>query len=229
MDNQKLDPPEDEPPSLSKHGEGEEEPLEEQPADHAAYQNEFIDQDQMLPPLGDGMHGPASEVSGHDPNVSEGEYYPEAGEAAYRSPSMAGTKEMAGYPDENKYYESPRSGVDKYGFDQAGSYTPSAAEQSGGEYYISPEKSESSNPAYSGPEGDYYASPTYTEDTGLSTDSVDRRGNFAPIRDENDGGFKLNASPRSEVSRNSSEYTPTSAMRTAQDLLRKNRQRRLEG
>jgi hypothetical protein len=60
-------------------------------------------------------------------------------------------------------------------------------------------------------EGDYYNSPGYVEETGSARNSV-------PMQ-------YSGMSPRSESSAKS-DYTPTSAMRSAQGLLKKNREKR---
>ena len=108
------------------------------------------------------------------------------------------------------------------------------------DYYFSPDKTESSDPGYSPREGESYGSPGYTEGTGSLQDTSPEglTTDYAPIVHSKKGTMQLRGqSPRSgmsprpgsEISARSipSDYSPSSAMRSAQDLLKKNREKRL--
>lgn len=227
-----MDPPDDEPPSLSKREDSvvvtEGEAYHQESYPESYHESDGIQQHYQHPeqhsPYQQSRYSEKMEPPDHE-TASSGYYQKEA--EFYDSPSKGVDGQDYDAPQE-EYYDAHRSPMNGgYGHDNPHYFdSPPNGQKGGSEFYVSPEKSEFTNPAYSGTEDEYYGSPSYTEDTAFSDEN--RRSNFVPIRKDKPAPSPANRSPPSEVSRNSSEYTPTSAMRTAQDLLKKNRQKRLE-
>ena len=249
LSGSKMDPPVDEPPSLS---------LREVPDDEDV-------QEQYGPDISPTISGYSS--SGMAPlQTSESSYqhqrHPNGGYFRdgeyFDSPDKVSQGGSDYYPREEEYYDSPEAlrraqyqppsrkirypkGRDEefppHEFSEGKSrpkdYSPeheySQPPPRGRNYYVSPDKTETSEADYSLREGQYSSPPGYTEGIRSPKNSPSEglhRG-YVPT---NKSPIQLRGmSPRSEVSTrsNPSDYTASPAMRTAQDLLKKNREKRL--
>lgn len=249
----KIDPPVDEPPSLSKRDAPDDEAFQQYGQDASPSQSGYSSsgmeqlalsetgyQHQRYPPNG-GYYGNGDYYDSPDKMSSAGQgYYPreeeyyDSPEAGHRKPYPAPPRD-GDYADEHfrpdefspgEYPQEDFSPGDYPPEDYpSGGYMPKeyasgvystergyqSSPPRGRTYFVSPNKTEQSDSGYSQNEGDYYNSPGYVEETGSARNSV-------PMQ-------YSGMSPRSESSAKS-DYTPTSAMRSAQGLLKKNREKR---
>lgn len=260
-----MDPPVDEPPSLSKRDVPDDEAFQQYGPDASPSQSGYSSsgmeplptsetgyQHQRHPPNG-GYYRKGDYYDSPDKMSPGGqEYYPreeeyyDSPEAIHRGPypSPPRNGEYADEhfpPDEFSPGEYPQEDFSPGEYPPGGymeeEYAPGAystdrgyppSPPRGRNYYVSPDKTQTSDPGYSQSEGEYYNSPGYTEESGSALNSVEE----GPRRDVVPMAQPMQypgMSPRSEVSARSmpSDYTPSSAMRSAQDLLKKNREKRL--
>ena len=245
----KMDPPVDEPPSLS---------IRDVPDDEAVHEQYGPDVSPTISGYSSSGMAPlqTSESSYQHQRHPNGGYFRDG--EYYDSPDKVSQGDSDYYPREEEYYDSPEAlrraqypppsrnsrypegGDDEFppdefseGESRLKDYSPEheypQPPPRGRNYYVSPDKTETSEAEYSPREGQYYSSPVYTDGTNSPQDTPPE----GPLRDfvpPNKTPLPLRGmSPRSEVSArsNPSDYTTSSAMRTAQDLLKKNREKRL--
>lgn len=231
-----VDPPDDEPPSLSRR---------DIPDDEGGFQEEYMEN----PPDefdtgGDGGYyedeGPYdADKMGASPTSEDfqnGQYYDDEGQV-YESPEK-GSEEY--YSRDEEYYDSPEQPAqtdvsypsEEGGFSEdPGSFPRDAGivpTDSGGFPLPSEDYSDSAgqepqdpNRAFSPQSDDFFTSPTESKDQSSVTESGSGTGFSA-------GEDNLRARAASPTS-GSTDYSQSSAMRNAQEMLRRNRQRRLEG
>lgn len=262
----KMDPPDDEPPSLSR---------DDIPDDEKFQQSSYYS-GQDTSGSGGSFHFAASSsreeyYSSPDKTDNKGrQYYSSREEEYYDSPENHGStyqsQNGSEYYEENsrmqqspdydpqspeytensgkEYYTTATAEGDNYrspSTAESGEYhrSPSTAE-SDTEYHQSPEQTaEASTEYYRSPEtgdsrsADYYQSPE-TGDSGSAdyyrSPTESGSSYYQPERDDTENEPPVEPSPKSEVqssTRSLSEYSQSSAMRTAQDLLKRNRQRRI--
>lgn len=239
-----IDPPAGEPPSLSK--------WEDVPDDEggsfkeSSPQSEYRSDQHLHDANGGDMRHPADALNGY---YHDGEYY-QAQKASGNSSDY--------YEGEEEYYDSPEKGNHRVhtALEQQGYFgPPSVGTQQASQFIYSPDEAEfsedySREEAFDNlDEGRYYDSHKHHNgDPTLSTTEVEsfesadyNERSPAPADEETENFVPTEApssnvrnvfSPRSETSYNDSasisEYSQTSAMRGAQELLKKNRQKRLE-
>jgi hypothetical protein len=245
-----IDPPAIAPPSLSK--------WEDVPEDEGGSyiescpQSEYSSEQDPYDANGGEMRNPASAPNGY---YHDGEYYQSQKPSGDSSDYYEREEEYYGSPEKgNHRVHTALDQQGRFGMEQKGGFgTPAAgSKQPSSQFIYSPDESELSegyrredelhtpgegryyqeemllngNPTYSTTEGDSYESQEYHE---RGQPPPEEARDFVPTeRPSPPKAF----SPRSDYSYNDSasisEYSQTSAMRGAQELLKKNRQKRLE-
>jgi hypothetical protein len=239
-----IDPPAGEPPSLSK--------WEDVPDDEggsymeSSPQSEYSSDQHLYDANGGEMRNPADALNGY---YHDGEYY-QAQKASGDSSDY--------YEGEEEYYDSPEKGNHRVhtALEQQGHFgPPTTGTQQESQFIYSPADAEFSEgyrreEAFDTPdEGRYYDShkhhngdPTLSTTEVESFESADYNERSPVSAEEETENFVPTEAPSSNVrkafsprcessyadSASISEYSQTSAMRGAQELLKKNRQKRLE-
>jgi len=233
----KMDPPVDEPPSLSLREAPDDESFQESYGPDGSLTRLAYSSPEMQP-LQTSEGGYRHQR--HPPNdgyYQDGENYYPGEDEYYDSPEALHRAQYPPPPPRNDEYNNGEFPPEKFvreeyvadGFPRymPGQYGPEDYPPGHGyppppqdrQFYVSPDKTESSDPGYSPREGEYYNSPVYTEATGSSQDD------FVPVTKT--AIHYHDRSPRSEVSGKSGNNLKSSAMRSAKELLKKNRDKRL--
>mmetsp|Transcript_13459 Transcript_13459/g.19834 ORF Transcript_13459/g.19834 Transcript_13459/m.19834 type:complete len:1058 (+) Transcript_13459:208-3381(+) len=218
-DNFKMDPPDDEPPSLSRDEADDEISVEEAHEKASYYPSLENESEEMVPP--DMTPATMSEFNEDDPD-----YYDSPEKESQRSGSVEY------YSREEEYYDSPEqrtnpSNMDEYTDEESGNpqFTPVSNDS---EFFN--EDNRKRDPSCASKSSSPLTQCTTPQSTPQETPEREFRGS---PQDESAYISEESTSPHNELSPNSdlvsaSEHSRSAALRSAQDLLRKSRERRVD-